>query len=209
MSVNLQAKKGIIFDCDGVIIDSKLANQKFYNLILQELDLPEMSADQEEYVHSHTVQDSVRHIVPEARLQEAWEAARKISYTRVLSYIELQPDIRQLLQSLWAKGLRMAINTNRTGTLELILQRFALEDFFQPVVTPNMVARPKPDPESLFLILKRWGADLDQAVFVGDSAVDAQAAREAGLEFWAYKNPKLQAALHVDSYALLKSYLQI
>lgn len=209
MTNNIKAKKGIIFDCDGVLIESRKANQTFYNLILQALGLQTMSRQQEEYVHSHTVQESIRHIVPESRLQEALEAARGISYTQVLSHIELQAGLEDLLQTLRDKGLMSGINTNRTNTMGLILQRFGLNGYFQPVVTSDMVKRPKPDPESLFMVLENWGLDVGQVVFIGDSLVDAQAAKDAGIDFWAYRNPDLQAELHVFDFAHLSQVLRV
>jgi HAD superfamily hydrolase (TIGR01549 family) len=209
MTENIQGKKGIIFDCDGVLIESRKANQTFYNLILQALDLPGMSKQQEDYVHSHTVQESIRHIVPESRFEEALQAARGISYSRVLAHIELQPGLMELLQTLRDKGILSGINTNRTNTMDLILQRFALEDYFQPVVTSNMVSRPKPDPESLFRVLQDWGLDIKEVVFIGDSEVDSQAAQAAGIDFWAYKNPGLEAEVHVFDFAYLSQVLRV
>ncbi len=203
----IRTLKGIIFDCDGVLIDSKLANKKFYNLILQDMNLPCMSQEQEEFVHSHTVQDSIKSLVPEFRLQEALNTARNISYARVLPYIDLQPDLLHLLQVLQDKALLLAINTNRTSTMGMILQKFGLGHYFQPVVTSGMVNRPKPDPESLYKILGQWGLNPKQAVFIGDSEVDAQAAKAAGMPFWAYKNPVLQSELHVQEYAVLSQML--
>ncbi|MGM0424120.1 MAG: HAD family hydrolase [Thermodesulfobacteriota bacterium] len=209
MTENIKGKKGIIFDCDGVLIESRKANQTFYNLILQALGLPVMSRQQEDYVHSHTVQESIRHIAPESRFQEALDAARRISYTSVLPHIELQPGLMQLLQTLRDKGILSGINTNRTNTMELILQRFALEDYFQPVVTSNLVSRPKPAPESLFKVLDSWGLDAKEVVFIGDSQVDAQAAQAANIDFWAYKNPQLEAEVHVFDFAYLSQVLRV
>lgn len=209
MTENIKGKKGIIFDCDGVLIESKKANQTFYNLILQALDLPDMSRAQEDYVHSHTVRESIRHIVPEVRFQEALQAAKQISYTSVLAHIELQPGLYELLQTLRDKGLLSGINTNRTNTMDIILKRFALEKYFQPVMTSNMVSRPKPDPESLFRILELWGVGAREVVFIGDSQVDAQAAQAAGIDFWAYKNSELQAELHVFDFAYLSQVLRV
>ena len=57
---------------------------------------------------------------------------------------------------------------------------------------------PKPHPESLFKILSFFGIDPDGAIYVGDSLVDFQTARAAGVLFFAYKNRGLEADYHLD-----------
>ncbi|MDY7001726.1 MAG: HAD family hydrolase, partial [Thermodesulfobacteriota bacterium] len=69
----LSGLKGIVFDCDGVMFDSMGANRRYYNLVLEGLSLGPMDQDQERYVHAHMVRDSIAHIVPPERLQEADE----------------------------------------------------------------------------------------------------------------------------------------
>ena len=54
--------KLVIFDCDGVMFDSKDANRKYYNLLLEQFGHPLMNEEEEDYVHSHNVFDSVSHI---------------------------------------------------------------------------------------------------------------------------------------------------
>lgn len=204
----LQGIQGVVFDCDGVLIDSREANIRFYNLILEALALPPMNPDSEEYVHCHTVQESIAHIVPEGRYEEALEAARQITYSRVLDLIRLQPGLVGLLETLQRLGCVCAVNTNRTNTIGLILDRFDLGCYFDPVVTSNMVSQPKPHPESLLSILEQWELSRDRVVFIGDSWVDEQTARSAGVTFWAYRNDELQAEHVIWDYADLENRLQ-
>ena len=191
---------GFVFDCDGVLIDSKAANVRFYNLILQELGLPAMSPDCEAFVHAHTVQESVAHIVPQALLPEALAAKHSIPYARVVDSIRLEPDVIQCLDCLCRAGFLCAVNTNRTNTMEMILDRYALREYFHPVVTSQDVMHPKPDPESLLVIMNAWGMQPHELVFIGDSQVDEQTARAAGVPFWAYRNERLRADRHLRDH---------
>ncbi len=200
-------KKGIIFDCDGVIIDSRDANVKFYNLILQRLNLPPMPKEAEEYVHSHTVFESIRYIVPDKLYEKALEEGKKISYREVIPFIRLEDGIRDVLTLLKKKGKKCAINTNRTNTMPLILEVFSLQDFFSPVVTAEMVSRPKPHPESIFYILKTWNIPPGDVVFIGDSQVDQITARAAHIDFISYKNNQLEAVFNLTTYQELKNIL--
>jgi phosphoglycolate phosphatase-like HAD superfamily hydrolase len=52
----------IIFDCDGVMFDSRQANVNFYNHILFHFGLPPLTNEDVEFVHMHTVVESLNHI---------------------------------------------------------------------------------------------------------------------------------------------------
>jgi len=51
------------------------------------------------------------------------------------------------------------------------------------VLTRDEVANSKPDPEGLFLIMKKFNQTIEKTLFVGDSWVDAETAKNAGMEF--------------------------
>lgn len=192
--------QGIIFDCDGVLIDSQEANLRFYSLILQQMGLAQMDEQDLAYVHMHTVQESLARIVPPERLQEALGVARKISYRQVMDWVRLQPGLLPFLHLLKAAEIRCAVNTNRTGTLPLVLERFDLGQYFHPVISASDVTWPKPHPESVFWVLQNWGLGNKDVVFIGDSIVDQYTAEAAGVSFWAFGNPSLEAHMHIDEY---------
>lgn len=191
---------GVIFDCDGVLIDSRQANIRFYNLILQELGKPEMGPEDEEYVHSQTVTESIRRIVSQSELERAFQAAKRISYSTVLPWITPQAGLIQGLERLRAGGVPCAINTNRTNTMGLILDKFGLHSYFKPVVTAATVHHPKPHPESIYWILAKWGLSPENVVFIGDTEVDRRTAAAAGVAFWAFRNESLNAKRHIRDH---------
>ena len=203
----LNKKRGIIFDCDGVIIDSRDANIRFYNLILERLGMAPMGKEAEEYVHSHTVFESIRYIVPDQIYQKAIEIGKAISYKEVIPYIKLQKGIKGVLEKFIKNGKKCAINTNRTSTMPLILSTFSLENFFDPVVTAEVVNNPKPHPESIFYILNRWNLSPEDVIFIGDSKVDEQTAHNASIDFISYKNENLSGIFNITSFEELKKYL--
>jgi FMN phosphatase YigB (HAD superfamily) len=63
------------------------------------------------------------------------------------------------------------------------------------------VTYPKPHPESFWRILDHFGLKPGQAIFFGDSRVDEEFARNAGVPLVAYRNPELQADFYLDSFA--------
>ncbi|MGE3153698.1 MAG: HAD family hydrolase [Nitrospiraceae bacterium] len=61
---------------------------------------------------------------------------------------------------------------------------------FDVVVTESDIATPKPDPEGLLRALNLLGRDIAETLYIGDSLVDAEAARAIGMTFWAAAWPK-------------------
>ncbi|MEJ2068631.1 MAG: HAD hydrolase-like protein, partial [Deltaproteobacteria bacterium] len=57
------ATQVVIFDCDGVMFDSKEANIAFYNAILAQYHLPPMTQEEVEYVHVSTAEGALRHLL--------------------------------------------------------------------------------------------------------------------------------------------------
>lgn len=200
-----QGLEGVIFDCDGVMLDSRAANNAFYNRVLACLGLPPMNNAQENYVYMATVGQSLRHIVPEALHGEIDRVVREdVSYERdIMPLLRLMPGFAALSAQLHELGLRQAIATNRsTEGMQRVLDFFSLPPYFEPVITASNAA-PKPSPEGALRICAAWGIAPGQALFVGDSPNDEQAAHAAGIPFAAFDNNALAGALHAANHAAL------
>jgi HAD superfamily hydrolase (TIGR01549 family) len=118
----------------------------------------------------------------------------------------MEPYLKEVLEQLRSK-YKTAVATNRTTTMHLVLREHDLEGQFDHVVTAGDVQRPKPNPEMLLNILNFFNLGPEQAVYVGDSELDEQAAVAAGIPFIAYKNRKLMASSHIDSFRDLAKLL--
>ena len=199
--------RGIVFDCDGVLLDSLAANVWFYNAIRARFGLGPMTPEDAAYVHSHHVYESLRRILPGELYDKALAARRDFDYRGVLPHLRLEPGLTDLLSWLKSLGLPLGVNTSRTDTMDMVAGHLGIDHYFTPIVTSFKVRHPKPHPESLHLILEMWRFRPGDIVFVGDSAVDEGTAERAGVRFWAYKNPGLKADLHVPDFMALKAGL--
>ena len=193
--------KLVVFDCDGVMFDSKNANRVYYNHIRETFGRPAMDAEELEYVHMHHVMDSVRHLFRAypADLERAEAYRKTLDYTPYLQYMLMEPDLFEFLDFL-RPGYKTAISTNRTSTMGPVLQMFSLADRFDKVVTAFDVARPKPHPEALEQILAHFGFTVDEAIYIGDSMVDREHTAAMGMRLIAFKNLGLPAEYHVSSF---------
>jgi len=192
--------KAVVFDCDGVMFDSRQANINFYNHILEHFNLPPMEEEEEKYVHMHTANESVRYIfrgTPYTHVAQQYRVEN--DYSPFIKDMIIEPGLKELLKMLKPKyGLGIA--TNRSNTIGEVLKSNSLEDFFDIVVSSLDVQQPKPHPESLSKILSFFRIDPEQALYVGDSIVDCEMAKAAGVPFVAYKNCDLDADYHVDHH---------
>lgn len=200
--------RGVIFDCDGVLTDSRDANLMYYNRLLQAADRAPMTREQEDFVHMASERQAVEHILPPEALARYHELAAKVPYRKVvLPLMRLEEGAGAVLARLRERGLRLAVHTNRGVGMWNVLEHFDLHDMFDPVMTVAQVA-PKPSPEGVLRILEDWGLPPSAAIFVGDSAADAAAAGDAGVGLIAFKNAALRTAVaHVANFAELETVL--
>jgi phosphoglycolate phosphatase-like HAD superfamily hydrolase len=198
--------KGLVFDIDGVLFDSKVSNMAFYNSVRRAVGLPDISPEEQEFCHMASVTEAFDRIIPEPLRRKAMDACMDINYMRdILPLIAPEPHVTDLLDLLARHGFGRGIFTNRSTLVEDVLAYFHLDKLFDPLKTAGNCP-PKPSPEGLLQILEEWGAKPSQIAFVGDSRVDQMAAEAAGVPFWAFRGPDLRADLHTTGFlALIRS----
>jgi phosphoglycolate phosphatase len=197
--MNATAKiSSVIFDCDGVMFDSRQANTNYYNHLLAHFGLPPMTEEKVAFVHMHTANESVSYIFQGSPyVEEAEEYRLQMDYTPFIKDMIIEPGLKELLSAL-RPHFRLAVATNRSNTIGDVLERFGLTDFFDIVVSSLDVSNPKPHPEAIFKILGFFGIGPEQSVYIGDSLVDYETAKSAGVLFISYKNRELEADYHLD-----------
>lgn len=196
--------EGIIFDCDGVLFESRAANLAYYNRILEKFAYPPVTREQHQRAHlCHTASSPqvLAELMDEATLESALNYAATLDYREFIPFMQPEPHLRKVLEKL-SGYLPLAVATNRGTSIEPILEHFGLKNYFQVVVTSRDVARPKPAPDMLLLAAMRLGIDASGCLFVGDSELDQQAAELASIKFAGYGGL-------VSGDKSLKSHLQL
>jgi phosphoglycolate phosphatase len=198
----------VIFDCDGVMFDSRQANIHYYNQLLAHFGLPPMTEDKVAFIHMHTADESVSYIFRGTPyVEEAQKYRLRMDYFPFIKDMIVEPGLRELLQAL-RPHFGLAVATNRSNTIGDVLERFGLTEFFDIVVSSLDVKNPKPHPEAIFKILDFFGIEPDKCVYVGDSEVDYEVCQAAGVPFIAYKNKALNADIHLESLVEVKELLE-
>ncbi|MGA2466870.1 MAG: HAD-IA family hydrolase [Thermodesulfobacteriota bacterium] len=199
----------VIYDCDGVLFDSFEANTRLYNDLCAKLGREPLREEEMTFVHSHTVYEAIPFLFGgEGELsKKALETLRQTDWREYVAYLKMEPFLLQTLNLLKAMGISRAINTNRTTSMKHIMERFHLWPFFDMVVTALDVKNPKPHPESIEKIIQKFNLKKEEAVFVGDSEVDQQAAKSSGIKFIAYKNKEISNDAFIESHLDLLNFL--
>lgn len=199
--------RGLIFDVDGVLFNSRTSNIEFYNLIRRAVGLPLLTPEEENFCHMASSEEVLTRTIPEELRYAAVEAAEAINYQeKIQPLLTLEEGVLEALYWLEHWRVPMAVCTNRTNSVSGLLHAFGLEKFF-PIVMTAQSHPPKPDPGGLLAILDAWNIPPRAVAFLGDSKVDEQAAKSAGIPFWAFRNPELTTELHFSSFFELISWL--
>ena len=197
----------VIFDCDGVMFDSRQANINFYNHLLERYGLPLMNEDKVAFVHMNTGDESVRYIFDGTPFTDEAQAYRlQIDYTPFIKDMVIEPGLKTLLGKLKPR-LGLAVATNRSNTIDEVLEKNGLSRFFDIVVSSLDVENPKPHPESIHKILDFFDIGPDRAVYVGDSLIDLDTAKASGVCFIAYGNENLDSHLRAESMEEIEQIL--
>lgn len=191
LSSELEGKlQGIIFDCDGVLVDSFEANMRYYDLIRSKFGLPPLNADQRRFCQMSSSQQAFEHIIPAPLRPALPQLLKEISYKgEIEPSIEAMKNIHAFLKR-FQPHLLLGVHTNRMNGVDTLLQRIGIYEFFGPIMTVER-AEPKPSPDGTLKILDLWNVPAKSVLFIGDSSTDQKTAAAAGTVFLSFENPEL------------------
>ena len=199
--------KAVIYDCDGVMFDSFEANLAFYVMVMEHFGKPPLDrkdADTMRVLHTYCNRDVLAYLFDgDDRLADVRAFSATIDYRKLFPLMLVEDGLRETLDALEGR-VQLAVCTNRASSMDILLESFGLERYFSCVMTAGRVTNPKPHPEPLLKVLDHYGIAADEALFVGDSDVDRQAADAAGVPFVAYRGD-MPAIARIDKHVDLLS----
>lgn len=182
-SAHLENYETFLFDLDGTLVDTKeMIYICFKEVLSRFFSIDVLEEDVYKYIGLTYRQQLEQYSGPISdELFEEVVKFHKIHQNSIAhSYIKLTPGAKELIPFLKDKGKNLAVVTNRLiESTKDYLCFLGIYDYFSFCITPNEVFRPKPDPESINLAIKRFNTTANKTIFVGDSLYDVVAGNAA------------------------------
>lgn len=186
--------KAVIFDMDGVIIDSEPLHARANILALKEFGI-DLSLD---YIYQfigntilymcETIQKDFNLCVSAEELSQA--SARQIEYLHSIEGYTSIPYIKELIINLYENGIKLAIASSSTVELiEKIVNIFELRPYFTKLISGTTVAHSKPAPDIFLKACEELRVLPDEALVIEDSKNGVLASTRANIPVIGFSNP--------------------
>ncbi|MET8851695.1 HAD-IA family hydrolase [Amycolatopsis sp. NPDC004625] len=176
---SVSARQAVIFDLDGVVVDSFAVMSEAFAIAYAEV-VGDGPAPFEEYRrHLGRYFPDIMRIMDLPLAME--EPFVRESY-RLADQVTVFDGVVELLLTLRTRGLKLAIATGKSGPrARSLLDKLGLLPFFAHVIGSDEVARPKPAPDMVLKALDLLDVPAERAIMVGDAPTDLASARDAGV----------------------------
>ena len=173
----------VIFDLDGLLVDSEPLQYKAYNQVFSRHGCP---VTQEDWRRWSDLESSPSKIwvdtygLPLNAQQIADE--KKVIYDRMIhEEMKLKPDAKYLVELLSHHFRLCVASGSRLESIEGSLGKFGLRDYFERLFSSTSVQRNKPYPDVLLEAASEMGASPSECVVIEDSVAGLQAAKAANM----------------------------
>lgn len=189
-------KKGILFDCDGVILDS----EELFSLgsldHLHALSIEPDKEDTEDYA-GVTMEAYCQKMIDKYHISQSLKeyVADEWRYTEPYfkdENLKIMPYLKDFLNEAKSRNLKMAIVSSSTQSyLRHILELFEIQDYFDFVLSGDMAERSKPFPDIYLKAAEKTGLLKNELFVIEDSTAGIAAAKAAGIYVVGYKGSKI------------------
>ncbi|MGH8859273.1 MAG: HAD-IA family hydrolase [Polaromonas sp.] len=188
----------ILFDLDGTLIETAPEICDAVNDTLHRFDLPEVTQQQVSDWIGHGTRELLIQALARSGKTDVAAVRTSDSFALVAAEFDkhyqsrcgtrshLYPQVRETLTALRARGVKLAVVTNKEGRYTAtVLDAHQLMPLFDRVVSGDTLPTKKPDPGGIHSCLAEFEVPRHRALFVGDSSIDVATARNAGVTVWA------------------------
>ena len=188
----------VMFDLDGTLVETAPEICDAVNDTLHHFDLPAVTQAQVADWIGHGTRELLIQALSHSGQRSATAVRASESLGRIAAEFDshyqrrwgtrsvLYPQVRESLAALRARGVKLAVVTNKEGRFTTtVLNAHQLLPLLDCVVSGDTLPTKKPDPAGIRQCLAAFGVPPTRALFVGDSSIDVATARNAGVPVWA------------------------
>lgn len=170
--------RAILFDLDGVLVDSIEAWYLTLNVVLESLGRKPFSKKDFISIWGQGIEKDVALLgMPQDKVLEIY---REI-FPRYLDIIHITPGAENILKSLDKKDILKAVVTNSPRFItDIILKHTKLNSYFQTICCGNEVPEGKPHPALCLRAMEILGVTGEETLMIGDTENDIKAGKSAG-----------------------------
>lgn len=183
--------KAVIFDMDGVIINSEPLHHKVEREIVEELG-GKLSDEEVASFVGTTDYNMWSKIKKKFNLELSVEELiemKKERFMKEIDEIQLVPNFMDFMLSLYKKGYLMAIaSSNNRKIVDTIVNKFQLYKYMKFIISGEEVKRSKPDPEIFLTAAKKMNVTPSDCIVIEDATNGVKAAKAAGMKCIGLKN---------------------
>lgn len=215
--------KAVVFDLDGTLLDTLTDLTDTDNYTLSFFGFPPVTREQVRSYMGNGIKQLIRLSVPGGENNPRFDEAYALYLKRYLSHADDNTEpydgVVSLLTTLKDGGVKTAVvsNKNHIATEELCKKHFG--ELIDVAIGENEAAgvRKKPCPDTVFEALKILGEDKSGAVYVGDTEVDIETAKNCGMKCvcvsWGFRDKDVLIRAGAENIAdnspeLLKIFLK-
>jgi phosphoglycolate phosphatase len=187
----------VLFDLDGTLIETAPEICDAVNDTLRQFGLAPVAQAQVDRWIGHGTRELLVQALAHARAQDVAAVRAAADLPQIAQTFDQHyqrrcgtrsrpyPYVREVLQALRARGVRLAVVTNKEGRYtRTVLDAHAMTPLFDSVISGDTLPTKKPDPAGVRSCLAQFGVPSTRALFVGDSSIDVATARNAGVSVW-------------------------
>ena len=176
----------VVFDLDGTLHDTLADLTDSVNAVMRQYQIPEHTTDEVRRFVGNGIRKLIERAVPQgcANLQyeEIYHAFTEYYGAHCMEKTEPYPGIIALLDWLKKEGYQVAIVSNKADFAVKKLNQVYFGSLIRVAIGEREGIRKKPAPDTVFQALKELRADAAHAVYIGDSDVDVETARNSGMD---------------------------
>jgi len=199
----------IVFDCDGTLLDTLTDLRNAVNYVLCTHDLPERSVPEVKAALgngvAHLMRQSLPDSISEAEFNTYLDEFKAYYGEHLQDYTAPYPGMLDVLDTLRAKGYKLAIVSNKIQEGITPLNKEYFGDRLPVAIGERPGLQRKPAPDMVLQALKELGSTQDESIYIGDSEVDVATAKNSGLlcigVTWGFRDEQLHKDLGVKYIA--------